>query len=193
MLRQEWTPEQLCGALAEPIRPDEASLTAFQQGLAEIAHRHHLRKAEQGTGRRVMVEQLARIRDAFDAVVRALEAADPRVRLLLGYGSPWASAAPRIEALRSERDNASGMLRLVEFGGEVKVENRTRIPDDTKPSTYLCRELRGLYVALTGNAAIGNGGPLYKFARRCAAMIDPELAFPGPDALRKAVGRGGGH
>jgi hypothetical protein len=183
----EWTDEQLRQSL-----PDGVTLAALRAGLAEEARKHHMREVEQGPGRDIMIKQLAGIRGAFDAVVGALEAADPRVRLLLGYGSPWASGAPQIEALRAERDNAERMGRLLETGAKIMIDRGTKIPGKTELSTYLCRGLRNLYVDLTGKTEIGNdkGGPLHRHARLWAALIDPEFPFPEPAAFRLAVRRG---
>jgi hypothetical protein len=180
MWMQEWTDEQLRHCPGSGVAPE-----ALRAGLLEEAHRHRMRKVEQGEGRVIMDKQLAGIRDALTNLIQKVEAADPRVRLLLGHTGPLL----KLQILQSERDFTENMRRLLEFGAEIMVEHGTRIPDDTKLATYLCRGLSDLYTTLTGKTGVGrdSGGPRSKFVQWGFALIDPELPCPG---IRSAVRRG---
>jgi hypothetical protein len=194
---REFTGEQQRWVLPEVI-PVEADMTVFQGLCMTFVHRHDTRKAEDTRGREAMIEQLANIRDAFDAAIGALEAADPLVKLYLGYGNPWASgSAPvtQIEALRSEREKAENVRRALEAGAQDMIIRKTRRSGRTELSTYFCREAWDLYVYLAGNTRIGNekgkGGPFCRFVQRLGKVFDPELQLT-PGSIRKAVQRAPG-
>lgn len=185
----EFTQEQQRLVLPKVIRP-EADMTVFRGLCMAFAHRHNMRKIENTQGREAMIEQLERIRAAFDEVVRALESADPLVRWLLGYGSPWLSGLPKIEPLRSARDNAENACRALEVGAQEMSDRKTkRSGRRTELSTYFCRDARDLYVYLTGNTKIGKeDGPFCQFVQKLGEVFDPELPLT-QNSIRAAARR----
>jgi hypothetical protein len=50
-------------------------------------------------------------------------------------------------------------------------------------------DLRGVYVGLGGKTGISDDGPLHRFAKTCAKLIDESIVLPQPQSLRKALER----
>lgn len=136
------------------------------RSLPAIAHRHHVRQAQQSAVKET--EQLQEVRDGLDVALRALDAMAPNLQDL-------------IETMRWLRgDIESTRLAFASCGliGAKEIQ------------TYLYFDVSALYYELTGMDGIGGdkGGPLYRFAKQCIALIDPD-AIPELHAFRKALQR----
>jgi hypothetical protein len=206
----EFSREQLCQVLAETDATPHKKILALCQdsmetwtqcaaermarSLPAIAHRHRVRRAQQPAIQKAAIERLQTVRDGLDAALRALDAAVPSLGDLLGYSlepsthSGWgkrsATVHEQIETMRELRNNVESTRLAFAYNGP----SGTR---DIQIQTYLYFDVSALYYELTGNDKIGDdkkGGPLYRFAKQCIALIDPDL-IPTVYAFRKALQR----
>jgi hypothetical protein len=69
----------------------------------------------------------------------------------------------------------------------MKKNSERRAGDD--PETTLFMHLRDVYVELSGKTGISEDGPLHRFAKACAKLIDESIVLPQPQSLRKALKR----
>jgi hypothetical protein len=81
-------------------------------------------------------------------------------------------------------------LGAVEYGIDfLKNEKEQRKVRRDDPETTLFMDLRDIYVGLGGKTGISDYGPLHRFAKTCAKLIDESIVLPQPQSLRKALKR----
>jgi len=188
----EFSQEQLCRVLAAAkVKPDEQRLTALSQGLVVIEAVLRLREEEQRLERESGL--LENVRDGLNSALQALDSADPSLLLsLLGGSEAWAGSvewesrsaaiSKQIEMIRCLKNNADNILHALQGS------RRTRkfISEGKEISTLFWLDIRKLWHDVTGTkgTARDDGGPLYEFAKGCAALVAPELR-PTKAGLKK--------
>jgi hypothetical protein len=70
---------------------------------------------------------------------------------------------------------------------EYEKEQRKRRGDDAETTLFI--DLRNIYLGLGGKPGISDDGPLYRFAKACAELIDQSIILPQAQTLRKALNR----
>ena len=168
---------------AQKIKPNQTKLAergdmqawrrAAAQQMADripiIAHQHRVRQA---MPRLDLAEKdgLDRLRKLADGLMMALQAVDVEIRTL--------------RSLQPLHAYANRILKALSFDRLNSLKSKQRIP------TALFLDLFELYRQITGRTGLGgaNGeGPLCRFTKECAALVDAELKCPDPGAFRKLM------
>jgi hypothetical protein len=163
---------------------DEA-VAMLRGGLTTIGHGYHIERAigEMSTDTELKSD-LSRLNAACRTVVDIL-ATD-----LGGLGQieamltdTWrGSQVPQIvEELRSLRSRVEIALALVTQNGLVKTRQQN-------PETWLFLAVHDLYSEISGTDQPGIAGPLHRFTKSCAELVDPNIVVPkGENAFRKRL------
>jgi len=115
--------------------------------------------------------------------------------LLNSFGVDTVKTTEVLHCLRDAAEQAFALLRTDEYikslfpdaAIEVRpIPQRPRIEND---ETWLFVELYHLYCAISRKTGVGNdqGGPLYRFVKGCAALIDNEIQVSEPRAFRACL------
>jgi hypothetical protein len=163
---------------------DEA-VAMLRGGLTTIGHGYHIERAigEMSTDTELKSD-LSRLNAACRTVVDILETD------LGGLGQieamltdTWrGSQVPQIvEELRSLRSRVEIALALVTQNGLVKTRQQN-------PETWLFLAVHDLYSEISGTDQPGIAGPLHRFTKYCADLVDPNIVVPeGENAFRKRL------
>jgi hypothetical protein len=190
----EFTQEQLARVLTEQkVAPNESKLAPddwvrdaarhVAASLPEIARQHRVRRQNADEWSACGKDQIDRLRKVQTSIDSLLQAVDiwpgPRPPLPLHTLSEKLIEAMRL--LRNEAEQTQGILKS---SAPPFLKGKKQV------LTKLYLDLFVLYFEITGKGDLGdkNGnGPFYRFAKECANLIDPELDFPEPGALRKLL------
>ena len=154
---------------------DEA-LGTLSAGLSAIGHEYHIEKViSRGAKTEAQLgKELSRVDEAFRTAVDIL-AAD-----LSGTG--------QIEALLSDPWRGSQIPRLLEelrlLSSRIEpplaalAQNRAIKKRQQNPETWFLLAAHDLFATITGNPEPGIAGPLHRFTKGCAALIDAGIAIP---------------
>jgi hypothetical protein len=164
---------------------DEA-VAMLRGGLTTIRHGYHIERAigERSKTDTELKSDLSRLNAACRTVVDIL-ATD-----LGGLGQieamltdTWrGSQVPQIvEELRSLCSRVEIALALVTQNGLVKKRRQY-------PETWFFLAVHDLYSEITGTDQPGIAGPLHRFTKSCAELVDPNIVVPkGENAFRKRL------
>lgn len=176
----EFEQQQLGRALADANEEPTEKKTLFLRGrLRTILQRHRARQSDRGQVSQIKVtlDSILQIRNSLDSTLQRLD--EPDVVVALSAFKPQSEIARAIEGVRLLRNTAEQARYHFEF--EAGRNRRERI------ETALYLDLYDLYRDLTSKIGKGDkdgDGPLYRFAKACVALIDPDLEFLSPSAFR---------
>ena len=176
----EFEQQQLGRALADANEePTEKKILFLAGRLRTILQRHRARRAEreQVPQTKAFLETILKIRNSLDSVLQTLD--EPDVVEALSTFKPEFEIVREIKGVRLLRNTAEYARYHFEF--EDGRNRRERI------ETALYLDLFDLYRDLTGKIGKGDkdgDGPLYRFAKACVALIDPDLEFLSSSAFR---------
>ena len=147
-----------------------------------IAHQHRVRQA---MPRLDLAEKdgLDRLRKLADGLMMALQAVDVEPSSL-SLGDEADQQIRTLRSLQPLHAYANRILKALSFDRLNSLKSKQRIP------TALFLDLFELYRQITGRTGLGgaNGeGPLCRFTKECAALVDAELKCPDPGAFRKLM------
>jgi hypothetical protein len=173
----EPTPGRLTATLvAGKIPVTEEALTMLRAGLSTIGHGYRIEKAISETARTdtKLKNDLSRLHVGCRTVVDVLDTD------LTGSGQieaifydPWhGSQVPRlVEELRSLTPRIETALAMMTQSGAIKKRRQD-------PETWFFVAMHDLFSELTGDPEPGIAGPLHRFTKSCAALIDAGIAVP---------------
>jgi hypothetical protein len=161
--------------IAGTIPVTDQALAILQVGLATIARGYHLNKVLGAVKTPIKLrKELSRLYRACRTLLDVLDAD------LNGLG--------QIEALLSdtwpggELARVVGDLRTVYTGLEMTMrmvaQEQAKTPRRQNPATWFLLAVHDLFSAITGEAEPGIAGPLHRFTKRCAELIDPGIDIP---------------
>ena len=159
--------------IAGKIPVTDQALAVLQAGLVTIAHGYHLNKVLRA------VKTPTELRDAdlkgLGQIVTAARdkparwTAAPRVARRLTW--PGGQLARVVGDLRAVYPRLEMAMLMVE-------QEQAKITRRQNPVTWFVLAVHDLFSEITGEAEPGTAGPLHRFTKRCAALIDPEIAVP---------------
>ena len=154
---------------------DEA-LSTLSAGLSMIGHGYHIEKVISGEAKTdtEVRKELSKLDVAWRTVIDILDAdlsAARQIEALLS--DPWrGSQIPRIvEELRSLSCRIEPYLATL-------AQNRAIKKRQQDPETWFFLAVYDLFATITGNHEPGIAGPLHRFTKYCATLIDSRIAVP---------------
>jgi hypothetical protein len=163
--------EELKTALkSENIPLKDDAIRRLDGALRAVAKRYRARKV---TRAQDLSGQLAILQATKTSLVDLLDTE----LLLYAFEAETASIIKRLSVAVQ---HASDFL-------ENKRDQRRVRRDDTETTLFM--DLRDVYVGLTGKTGISEDGPLHRFAKACAKLIDASIILPQTQSLRKALKR----
>jgi hypothetical protein len=174
--------------IAGKISVTDQALAFLQAGLVTIARGYHLSKVLRAA--KTPTELRRELSRLYGACRTFLDVLDVDLN---GLG--------QIEALLSdtwpEPRYFAGMLRMSSRGqlarlvGDLRAiyprlemamlmveQEQVKIPRRQNPATWFLLAVHDLFSEITGEAVPGIAGPLHRFTKRCAALIDLEIDVP---------------
>jgi hypothetical protein len=171
--------------VAGKILGTDEAFAMLSVGLTTIGHGYRIEKAISETLKTdaELTKDLSRLREASGTVVDVLEAdlsGSGQIEAILA--DPWrGSQVPRlVEELRSVCSRIEIALAMAAQDGAIKKRQQN-------PETWFFLAVHDLFSELTGNPEPGIAGPLHRFTKSCAALIDPGIAVPGENSFQKRL------
>jgi hypothetical protein len=172
----ELTPGRLKAALsAGKIPTTDKALTILRIGLITIARGYHVEKVISG---------MAKSDTELQKDLLQLQAA---CRTLIDVFADDLRGTGQIEAILSDPWHGSRILRLVEelrsLSPKIKMALLMATQDGTtkrrrqNPETWFFLAVHDLFSEITGEEP-GIAGPLHRFTKNCAALIDETITVP---------------
>jgi hypothetical protein len=162
--------------IAGKIPATDEALTILSAGLTTIGHGYQIEKAISRTVKTdtELKKDLSRLNVGCRSVVDILDAdlsGSYQIEAILS--DPWCgSQIPRlVEELRS-------LLLRIEMALAMATQNGAIKKRQQDPETWFFLAVHDLFSEMTDNPAPGIGGPLHRFTKSCAALIDPGIAVP---------------
>jgi len=154
---------------------DEA-FTILYAGLAMIGHGYQIEKAISRTARTdtELKKDLSRLHEACRTVTDVFDAdlsGSCQIEVMLS--DLWrGSQVPRlVEDLRSLSEGIEILLVMAAQNGAIKKRQQD-------PETWFFLAAHDLFSEITGDPEPGIAGPLHRFTKSCAALIDAGIAVP---------------
>jgi hypothetical protein len=176
----EFEQQQLGQALADANEePTEKKILFLDGRLRTISQKYRARRAEREQLRQIkpVLESILQLRNSLDSALQALE--EPDVVVALSAFKPGFEIVRGKEGVRLLRNIAEQARYYFEFA-----DGRNR---RERLETALYLDLFDLYRDLTDKSGKGDedgDGPLYRFAKACVPLIDPDLEFLSSSAFR---------
>jgi len=181
--------------IAGTIGVTDKALKTLRTELATIGYGYWIERliSEKAKTDTELGKDLARLRSACRTIIEVLDAdmsAACQIEAILS--DPWhGSQVPRlVEELRSLFLRVDIALTMVKQDGAITTRGQN-------PETWFFIAVHDLFGRLTGNPEPGIAGPLYRFTKSCAELIDPNIAVPASEnsfqkRLRAALARRAG-
>ena len=153
----------------------DQALTILQVGLATIARGYHLNKVLKAV--KTPTELRKELLRLCQACRTFLDVLDPdlnglgQIEALLSDTWPGGQLARVVGDLRAVYPRLDMAMLMVE-------QEQAKIARRQNPATWFLLAVHDLFSEVTGEAEPGIAGPLHRFTKRCAALIDPEIDIP---------------
>ena len=162
--------------VAGKIPVTDEAFTILCAGLAMIGHGYQIEKAISRTAKTdtELKRDLSRLHQACRTVVDVLDAdlsGSCQIEVMLS--DLWrGSQVPRLaEDLRSLSEGIEILLVMAAQNGAIKKRQQD-------PETWFFLAAHDLFSEITGDPEPGIAGPLHRFTKSCAALIDAGIAVP---------------
>jgi hypothetical protein len=162
--------------IAGNIPVTDKALSILIAGLAPIGQGYHIEKVISGTAKTdtELRKDLSRLHTACLTIVDILDADMSGLRQIeVMLSDPWrGSQIPRlVEELRSLSSRIDMALAMAKQNGAIKKRQQD-------PATWFFLAVHDLYAEITGNPEPGIAGPLHRFTKRCAELVNAGIAVP---------------
>jgi hypothetical protein len=162
--------------IAGKISATEKALEILSAGLAAIGQGYHIEKVISGTAKTdtKLGKDLSRLHAACRTVVDMLDAdMSGSCQIEVMFSDPWrGSQIPRlVDELRSLSSRIDVALAMAEQNGAIRKRQQN-------PETWFFLAVHDLYSEITGNPEPGIAGPLHRFTKRCAELVNAGIAVP---------------
>ena len=161
--------------IAGKIPVTDQALAVLQAGLVTIAHGYHLNKVLRAVKTPTELrKELARLYQACRTFLDVLDAdlkGLGQIEALLSDIWPGGQLARVVGDLRAVYPRLEMAMLMVE-------QEQAKIARRQNPATWFLLAVHDLFSEVTGEAEPGIAGPLHRFTKRCAALIDPEIDIP---------------
>ena len=162
--------------IAGKISVTDKALAILTAGLAAIGQGYHIERAisEMAKTDTELKKDLSRLHAACRTVVDVLDAdMSGLCQIEVMLSDPWrGSQVPGlVEQLRSLSSRVGIALAMAAQNGAI----RKRQQD---PETWFFLAVHDLYNEITGNPKPGIAGPLHRFTKHCAELVNAGIAVP---------------
>ena len=161
--------------IAGKIPVTDQALTILQVGLATIARGYHLNKALRAVKTPTELrKELSRLYQACRTFLDVLDAdlnGLGQIEAILSDTWPGGQLARVVGDLRAVYPRLEMAMLMVEQG-------QAKIPRRQNSATWFLLAVHDLFSEITGEAAPGIAGPLHRFTKGCAALIEPGIDVP---------------
>lgn len=161
--------------IAGKIPVTDQALAVLQAGLVTIARGYHLNKVLRAVKTPTELrKELSRLYQACRTFLDVLDAdlkGLGQFQALLSDIWPGGQLARAVGDLRAVYPTLEMAILMVE-------QEQAKITRRQNPATWFLLAVHDLFSEITGEAEPGTAGPLHRFTKRCAALIDPEIDVP---------------
>lgn len=161
--------------IAGKIPVTDQALAVLQAGLVTIARGYHLNKVLRAVKTPTELrKELSRLYQACRTFLDVLDAdlkGLGQIQALLSDTWPGGQLARVVGDLRAVYPTLEMAILMVE-------QEQAKITRRQNPATWFLLAVHDLFSEITGEAEPGTAGPLHRFTKRCAALIDPEIDVP---------------
>jgi hypothetical protein len=161
--------------IAGKIPVTDQALAILQVGLATIARGYHLNKVLKAVKTPTALrKELSRLCQACRTFLDVLDADLNGLGQIVAFLSdtwPGGQLARVVGDLRAIYPRLETAMLMVE-------QQPAKLPRRQNPATWFLLAVHDLFSEVTGEAEPGIAGPLHRFTKRCAALIDPEIDVP---------------
>lgn len=161
--------------IAGKIPVTDQALAVLQAGLITIARGYHLNKVLRAVKTPTELrKELSRLYQACRTFLDVLDAdlkGLGQIQALLSDIWPGGQLARAVGDLRAVYPTLEMAILMVE-------QEQAKITRRQNPATWFLLAVHDLFSEITGEAEPGTAGPLHRFTKRCAALIDPEIDVP---------------
>lgn len=161
--------------IAGKIPVTDQALAVLQAGLVTIARGYHLNKVLRAVKTPTELrKELSRLYQACRTFLDVLDAdlkGLGQIQALLSDIWPGGQLARVAGDLRAVYPTLEMAILMVE-------QEQAKITRRQNPATWFLLAVHDLFSEITGEAEPGTAGPLHRFTKRCAALIDPEIDVP---------------
>jgi hypothetical protein len=161
--------------IAGKIPVTDQALAVLQAGLVTIARGYHLNKVLRAVKTPTELrKELSRLYQACRTFLDVLDAdlkGLGQFEALLSDIWPGGQLARVVGDLRAVYPRLEMAILMVE-------QEQAKITRRQNPATWFLLAVHDLFSEITGEAKPGTAGPLHRFTKRCAALVDPEIDVP---------------
>ena len=161
--------------IAGKIPVTDQALTVLQAGLVTIARGYHLNKVLRAVKTPTELrKELSRLYQACRTFLDVLDAdlkGLGQFQALLSDIWPGGQLARVVGDLRAVYPSLEMAILMVE-------QEQAKITRRQNPVTWFLLAVHDLFSEIAGEAEPGTAGPLHRFTKRCAALVDPEIDVP---------------
>jgi hypothetical protein len=161
--------------IAGKIPVTDQALAILRAGLATIGRGYHLNKVLRAVKTPTELrKELSRLCQACRTFVDVMDAdlnGHGQIEALLSYTWHVGELARVVGDLRAVYPRLERAMIMVE-------QEQAKIPRRQNPATWFLLAVHDLFSEITGEAEPGIAGPLHRFTKRCAGLIDPGMDVP---------------
>jgi hypothetical protein len=161
--------------IAGKIPVTDEALAFLQAGLVTIARGYRLMKVLRAVKTPTALRKdLSRLYQACRTFLDVLDAdlnGLGQIEALLSDTWPGGQLARAVGDLRAVYPRLEMAMLMVE-------QEQTKTPRRQNPETWFFLAVHDLFSEITGEAEPGVAGPLHRFTKRCAALIDSQIDVP---------------
>jgi hypothetical protein len=162
--------------VAGKIPVTDPALMVLSDGLSQIGHGYCIakfinNKVKTDTNLR---QDLSRLYEACRTFVEILDAdMDGAYQIEAMLSDPWhGSAVPRLV------DEVRSLSSRIETAIAMAAQDKSLRQRKENPDTWFFLAAHDLFSTMTANPKPGIAGPLHRFTKRCAALIDAAIVVP---------------
>jgi hypothetical protein len=161
---------------AGKISVTDEALAILRIGLGAIGQGYHIEKVISGTAKTdtELKKDLSRLYAACRTIVDILDAdISGLCQIEVMLSDPWrGSQVPGlVNELRSLSSRIDTALAMAAQNGAIRKRQQN-------PETWFFMAVHDLYSEITGNREPAIAGPLHRFTKRCAELVNPGIAVP---------------
>jgi hypothetical protein len=181
--------------VAGGIQPTDESLSILAEGLGAISLGYHIERVIGSAKTKAGLEkELSQLRAAFRTAIGILDAdmsGLSQIEVLLSEALHGNGIGEFLEQLRSLSSHIEMVLDILAQNTAIRRRRQN-------PETWFFLAAHDLFTKLTANEEPGIAGPLHRFTKHCAALIDERIKVPESEnsfqkrltaALRRRTGK----
>jgi len=161
--------------IAGKIPVTEEALASLNAGLSTIGFGYHIEKVVSGKPKTAdLTRDFSRLHAACRTIVDLIDAdwsGLGQIELILSALWRGGQVLAVVEELRS-------LAPEIEIALAMIAQDKTIRQRQQNPETWFLLAAHDLFAVITGNLEPGIAGPLHRFTKHCAALIDSRIAVP---------------